>query len=120
MTVVMSKLKQFGDHYNIPHNYVTRSVSCAIFALYFYKIGGPLIRQTLGEIKKKARRAQDNITGCDGNPDVADPTFIAGIAADKSDINAQRRTKGETYINFGPRKFIIQRFYLSRWKMHFA
>lgn len=101
MTVVMSKLKQLGDHYNIPHNYVTRSVSCAIFALYFYKIGGPILKQCLGEIQKKARKAQDNITGCDGNVE-KDPVdgFITGISS--QDV-AQKKTKNESYVNFGPR-----------------
>jgi len=96
----MSKLKQLGDHYNIPHNYVTRTVSCAIFALYFYKIGGPILKQGLGEIQKKARAAQDKITGCDNNADTSDAIVeVIGTAQDPN----TKKPKPENYVNFGPR-----------------
>ncbi|KAI1287447.1 ATP-binding cassette sub-family D member 1 [Halotydeus destructor] len=109
MTVVMSKLKQFSDHYNIPHNYVTRTVSGAIFALYFYKIGGPIAKQLIIGIQKKARAAQNQITGCDdcSEAESADG-FIKELAQEH--LKNAKKGKPENYINFGPREGGYQDF----------
>lgn len=105
MTIVMSKLKQFGDHYNIPHNYVTRTVSGAIFAVYFYKIGLPVLQTALNEIKARARVAQDKITGCESRDSVAEKDPGDGFISDigKVQDESKKRKRDDEYLNFGPR-----------------
>jgi ATP-binding cassette subfamily D (ALD) protein 2 len=105
MTVVMSKMKQVADHYNIPHHYMTRTLSGAIFALYFYKIGGPAVRQLLSSMQSRARDVQDRITGCEAREDIR----WTGDAANGyiPDVNpnpnaSRKHDKPETYLNFGP------------------
>lgn len=111
MTIIMSKLKQVGDHYGIPHNYITRSVSAAIFALYFYKVGSPILKQVIGGIQRHAKATQDKITGCDGRESdgrVVDPAdgIINGI---KTQDNQKERVRdAEAYLNFGPRDGGVQ------------
>lgn len=100
MTVVLSKIKQVGDYYNIPHHYLTRAVSGAIFAVYFYKIGGPIIRQALSSIHSKARDAQDRITGC---ADV-DVGFLSDLKASSGPTESKsHKDRQEAYVDFGPR-----------------
>lgn len=113
MSVVMSKLKQFGDHYNIPHHYMTRTISGAIFALYFYKIGGPLIKSCVDQVQSKARAAQDKITGCGPRDSVEkDPGdgFISDLNRNTNGSNRKKGEAREEYINFGPRDGGIQDF----------
>lgn len=110
MPVVLSKLKEFGDKYHIPHHYLTRSVSGLIFAVYFYKVGGPLVKQAFSSVQSRAREAQDRITGCDDRSKakqvVKDPEdgFVSGLSALKDNIKQtqRRRDNQGDYMNFGP------------------
>lgn len=115
MAAVMSRLKQFSDHYNVPHHYMTRTLSGAIFALYFYKIGGPFMKQCLVQMQSKARAAQDKITGCgprDGSaPPERDPGdgFVNELTKNANGAN-RKPDSPEQYLNFGPRDGGIQDF----------
>lgn len=111
MAVVMSKLKQFSDHYHIPHQYMTRAVSALILGAYAYKIGGPFIASVVSSVKESAKAAQEQISICNGSngglPRSKDPTdgFIDEISLSQSpnkrDNNASWQSK-ESYIDFGP------------------
>lgn len=118
MPVVLSKIKELGDKYNIPHHYLTRTLSGAIFAVYLYKVGGPLVKQAFSSVQSRAREAQDRITGCeDRNADprekssknlIKDPEdgFVSDLSAGKSrdDTNGRKRMRENQgdYLNFGP------------------
>lgn len=110
MTTIMSKMKQVADHYNIPHHYMTRTVSGAVFALYFYKIGGPAVRQLLSSMQSRARDVQDRITGCEAREDIRWTGGDGGGGDCITDMNPNpsanrkaRNQKPESYLDFGPK-----------------
>ena len=99
MPVVLSKLKEFADKYDIPHHYVTRSVSGLILAVYLYKIAGPIVGQAFSSIKSKAREAQEVITGCQDRTVKDDCLDLTSV---KKEERRKRRDNQEDFMNFGP------------------
>jgi len=63
---MLSKLKDFSDRRDLPYHYLTRGISVAIFAAYFYKIGTPFVSQYVSNISSKFKSFQNQISECDG------------------------------------------------------
>ncbi|RWS27482.1 ATP-binding cassette sub-family D member 1-like protein [Leptotrombidium deliense] len=98
MSAVFSKLREFGEKHGVSQVYLTRSLTVAVFAVYFYKIGNPLLKSYISQLKNKADSLQDKITGSELCSTNAKPSSAYIRKANKNEARKDR----EEYINFGP------------------
>ncbi|CAG2119547.1 unnamed protein product, partial [Medioppia subpectinata] len=110
MTVVLSKMKQMSETYGVPNHYLTRSISYAIFAAYFARIGYPYAKTIISNVSTQLRSAQDKISTTSPEklvtntqpPDV----LVSGLRRSSSmpESAAGRHKKKDSYSNFGPNR----------------
>ncbi|RWS13288.1 ATP-binding cassette sub-family D member 1-like protein [Dinothrombium tinctorium] len=103
MSVVFSKLKDFGEKHGLKQHHLTRSLTVFVFTLYFYKISNPLLKRYLSQLKSKANSVQNTISGgCDDYNTSANDggENKRGKAAKCGDDS---RSERDDYTDFGPK-----------------
>lgn len=106
MTVVMSKLRNVSETYNIPQHYLTRTIAYSIFALYFARIGYPYLRNSLSCVKSKLKSAQDKIASTSPDHHGTNETLssVRKSSSRHEDGGRKNRTIKESYTNFGKKR----------------
>lgn len=107
MSTVVSKLREVCESKQIHHHHFTRIASGAIFAIYFYKFGSPIVAQVVRSVQGRAVYLQEKITGLDSFKDdheLLDPQQMEQFRKqDRNDSikHRKRRDVTEDYTQFG-------------------
>jgi len=108
MSVILSKIKDVSEANKVPRHYVTRTISVAVFAIYFYKIGSPYVSKAFAKYLQKSKTKCDLKTSCSSNDLISCvSTSLKNKSGDNLDLTSNKFGDGleESWIINSLRKF---------------